>query len=87
MITDFILHGVFLVVQFLLYPLASLDDAVVSPYITDAIAATGAWLNAVSAALPMNAIYIILGIILVFEFAIFFLKGIIFGIKRIPFVG
>jgi len=87
MIVDFVLHGVFLILQFILSPLANANDASISPSITDAIQTASAFINGIKEASPVDTLYAVLGLLLAFELVFFLTKGILFGIKRIPFVG
>jgi len=87
MITDFTLHGLFLILEFLLSPLADYADATIDPGITNAIQLAGGFLNGVAAANPIDTLYLVLGLWLGFELVFFLTKGILFGTKKIPFVG
>lgn len=87
MITNFILGSCFLVLQFILSPIAEWSDATISPAITQAFYDAGSYINLISSLFPTTTLYIVLGIFLGTELVLFLTKGILFGIKRIPFVG
>jgi len=86
MITDFIFHGLFLIIQFLLSPLTGVADATIPESISGAISTAAGFLNGVAAANPIDTLYLVLAIFLSFELVIFLTKGTIFGIKKIPFI-
>lgn len=87
MITKWLLNGIFLVIQFLLSPLVNSADVALPTGLTGAMSAAWSLLMLTNMVVPIPDLIVCIGLLLAFEVAIFIAKGIIWGIKKIPFVG
>ena len=84
MIADIFLYTIYGLVYTLTYPIRLLADVSLNSGISEAINTATTYLASVSAFLPISTIFVILGIYIGIEIAIFTYKAIMWIIKRFP---
>ena len=84
MITNSIIDLLFSLISFLLTPITSLADVVISPEITDALTTTSGYLHSINTILPVDTMLEILAVGLAFELGYLIYKLIMWVIKKIP---
>jgi len=87
MITKWLLNGIYLVLEFLLSPFDYASNVALPDGLIGGLSSAWGYLMLANLIVPIDTLVICLAILLVFEVAIFGAKGIIFGIKKIPFIG
>jgi hypothetical protein len=86
MIIDAIIYVLYGVVYLITSPLRLLSDVTLPAQITSTITAVGSNLALLDTILPVDNLLIIMGLFLTIETGIFFYKGIMWTIKKIPFI-
>ena len=86
MITDFLIRILYVVIKFLLQGLNVFDDFTLSQDFIDSFTLSVGYANAAIDLFPMGTLYACLAVIVVVEIGINGFKGIVFLIKKIPFI-
>lgn len=86
MITDFFLNLIFNFLNFLLKPIAEMNDVVFSGEFTSSIQTFSSFVKSLDSVIPIDTLLTILGILLTMEGVYLIYKVIMWVIKKIPFI-